>query len=261
MKNNTSEEFLEIDLTRLIAALWRRIGAIILAAVIGAAALGAYAATMVTPTYKAKALLYVNNRTLSLNTSTVNISTGEISAATSLVNTYIVILQSRTTLNQVIREANLSYTYDNLLKKISADSVNGTQIFSVSVTSSNPEEAALIANTIAKVLPDKIAEVVDGSSVRVVDYAVTPTTKVSPSLAKYAACGAFLAAFAVCAVVVVVELLDDAIHSEDFVTQTYGIPSLAVIPDFEAAQNAKGKYYSYYYSDYYSSGKDKGVAG
>ena len=264
MENNNSENVLEIDLTRLIGALWKRIWAIILAAVIGAAALGFYAATMVKPTYRAQALMYVNNRTLNLKaadiTSAISISSGEISAANSLVEMYIVIMESRTTLNEVIREANLSYTYDRLTDMITAGSVNNTPIFSVNVTSTDPEEAALIANTIAKVLPDKIAGVVDGTSVRVVDYAVTPTQKVAPSLSKYAICGALLGAFLVCAVVVVLELLDDAIHSADYVTQTYGIPALAVIPDFENLSGSKGKNYQYYYSDYYSGGKDKGVA-
>ena len=259
MENNNTENVLEIDLTRLIAALWKRIWAIILAAVIGAGALGVYAATMVKPTYSAQSLMYVNNRTLSLNTSTVNISSGEITAAASLVNTYIVILESRTTLNDVIREANLGYTYDKLKNMISCGSVNGTQIFSIKVTSTDPEEAALIANTIASVLPDKIAQVVDGASVRVVDYAVTPSHKVAPSISKYAAVGALLAAFIVCAIVVVFELLDDAVHSADYVSQTYGIPNLAVIPDFESLSGKnKGKDYNYYYYDYYSKGK--GVA-
>lgn len=262
MENKKPESFLEIDVTRLLGALWRKIWAIILAAVIGAGAFFTYASMMITPTYRAQALMYVNNRNITLSTSSVNISTGEISAASALVNTYTVILKSRNTLNEVIREANLKYSYERLKGMITAASVNETQIFSITVTSTDPEEAALIANTVAKVLPDKIAEIVDGSSVRVVDYAVTPTGKVAPKLSKYAVEGAFIGALLVCAVVIVVELLDDAIHSEDYITQTYGIPSLAVIPDLDAALNEKGKYYNYYYYDYFSAGKvkDKEVA-
>ena len=61
---------------------------------------------------------------------------------------------------------------------IQTESVNETEVFSITVTCDDPHEAEHIANTIARVLPDKISNVVEGSSVRVVDYAVVPSGKV-----------------------------------------------------------------------------------
>lgn len=124
-----------------------------------------------TPKYEAEALMYVNNTSASLGNTSFSISSSELTAAQSLADTYIIILKARTTLNEVIEKEDLDYTYEELYDMISSDAVNGTEVFSICVTSEDPEEAKNIANAIARILPDKISGIVDGSSVRVVDYA------------------------------------------------------------------------------------------
>ena len=47
---------------------------------------------------------------------------------------------------------------------ITASAVNGTEIFEIVVTNPDNQKAELIANTIADVLPKKIANIVEGSS-------------------------------------------------------------------------------------------------
>ena len=238
-----------IDLLRLIKALWHRAWAIILSAILfGGVAFG-YAAFLITPTYQSQVMIYVNNSSISFGNTSVSISSSEIYAAQSLADTYVVILESRTTLEQVIEEAGLDCTYSELLAMISADSVNSTEIFSVTVTNSDPVMAAEIANTIAEILPDRIAEIVEGSSVVIVDTAVAATSKSSPSITKYTAIGILAGIVLSCFIIVVLELMDDVIHDEDYLIETYNIPVLAVIPDLTAKKK------SGYYSSYY--GKDR----
>ena len=55
---------------------------------------------------------------------------------------------------------------------ITASAVNGTEIFEIVVTNPDNQKAELIANTIADVLPKKIANIVEGSSVRIVDLSL-----------------------------------------------------------------------------------------
>ena len=127
---------------------------------------------------------------------------------------------------------------------ISAESVNSTEVFSIEVTSPDPQEAELLANTIARVLPEKIASIVEGSSARIVDYAVVPAKKDSPSLAKYTAIGALLGFVLACGIIVVRELMDEQIHDSDYLIQTYDIPVLAVIPDLLSTKNSNDYYQS-----------------
>ena len=75
---------------------------------------------------------------------------------------------------------------------VSASAVSGPEIFSITVTSADPVEAQRIVDTIVDILPDRIAEVVDGSSVRLVDYPVIATRRTSPSYTKYAMIGLIL---------------------------------------------------------------------
>lgn len=244
----TEDTYFEIDVLKLLQALWRRAWALVLAALVcGGIALG-YTTFLVTPLYKASALLYVNNSSISVGNTQLSISPSELSAAQSLVDTYLVILKTRTTLNKVIEEAQLPYSYKDLSSMISAAAVNSTEIFEIVVTNPNPQEAELIANTIAQVLPERISAIVDGSSVRIVDYAIVPSVKASPSLTKNTAIGMFIG-FALAAIaVVLMDIFDDQIHSSDYLMQNFDIPVLAVIPELLSSSKSSSYYYqnSYY---------------
>ncbi len=242
-----TEEFIEIDILRLFKAVWQKLWALVLAAVIfGAAAFG-YSYLLIEPTYKARALLYVNNSSFSVGNTSFNISTSSLSAAQELVNTYIVILKARTSLNEIIEYAELDRTYSELQGMISAAPVNSTEIFEVVVTSTDPAESEKIANAIATLLPKRIAEIVDGSSVRVVDYAIIPTSRSGPSYTKNTFIGIVAGIVFAIAIIVLRELFDVFVREEQYISQTYPYPILAAIPNM---RNTKS-------NGYYSSSSDK----
>ena len=156
----------------------------------------------------------------------------------------MVILNSRTTLDQVRAAARVTYTDRELQKMIQAQAVNSTEVFEVTVTSEDPQEAQKIANTIAQVLPSRISSVVEGSSVRVVDYAQLPSGKAAPSLPRYTVLGMAAGFLLSCAALVLRELLDNQIRGEDYLLQAYPqVPVLAVIP--ELLQRTEGYGYGY----------------
>lgn len=238
--NNNGE--VEVDLFQMAQALWRRAWTIILVSAIFAVGTLGITAFFVRPLYKAEALMYVNSNDISVGSTKLSISAAELTAAQSLVETYIVIMNTRTTLNEVIAQTGVTYDYEELKEMISASSVNSTEIFSITVTSPSPKEAETLANAIAQILPEKIASIVDGSSARIVDYAVEPAEKASPSLLKNTLIGFILGFVLSCGVVVVLELMDDLIHDSDYLVQTYDIPVLAVIPDL-LSTTASNAYY------------------
>ena len=182
---NKESEYIQIDLLKIAEGILRRFWLVTLCMLLCGALLFSYAAFYLSPQYEASVMVYVNNSSFSVGATTFSISASEISAARGLVDTYLVILRTRTTLNEVIRVGELDYTYEELVGMITAESVNETEVFSVSVTSGDPYEAEHIANTIARVLPDKIAAIVEGSAARIVDYAVVPSRKVAPSIRNY----------------------------------------------------------------------------
>ena len=172
--NRNKTDYYEIDLLRLAGALWKKLWLIVLVTLLcGALAFG-YTFFLVTPLYKATAMMYVNNSAISVGSAKVSISAGDLAASQSLVDTYTVILKTRGTLNEVISRTGVPYSYQQLTKMVQAEAVNSTEVFSIDVTSPDPQEAELIANAIADILPDRIADIVEGSSVKIVDYAIVP---------------------------------------------------------------------------------------
>lgn len=246
-------DMIEIDLLKLVLILWRKAWAIILSAIImGGIAFGV-TYNFIAPEYEASIKVYVNN-TNQANTTTLTQS--DLYVAKQLVSTYIVTLESRTTLNQIITEAGLDYDAEELEKMISAAAINDTEVFEVTVTSEDAKEAALIANTIADILPSRITEIVENSSVRIVDYAIINEEPVSPSYVKNVAIGVMAGIVVSVALIFLQFVLDNKIHSEEYLIEHYKYPILAVIPDLNT--NSKQKYYKKKKS-YYSNTADSSV--
>ena len=252
--NNKQEEY-EIDLLKLIKFLWSKTLVIILISLVVASLVFGYTYMFITPTYTATASIYVNNSSISVGATRLTVSASELSASNNLVYTYIFILQSRTTLEDVITQAGLPYTYKQLGKMIEAKSVTNTAAFNVTVTSTSPTEAELIANTIANVLPERISEIVDGSNVRIVDYAIVPSGRSAPSFTLNTVIGILIGGFLAVVIFTIKFLIDEqndvVIHSADELRELYpDISVLTMIPDMRLSEK-KG----YYYSSYYGSDK------
>ena len=136
----------------------------------------------------------------------------------------------------------IDYTYSQLKSMVSAEPYGETEIFKIKVTTPDPRVSAKIANTIADVLPDRVSEIIDGCSVRLVDKAVVSSAKASPSITKNTILGFIFGAFIACAVIVVMFFLDDTIYDEEYLLQTYDIPVLAKIPNL---LNEEKEHYGY----------------
>ena len=244
MENKTNGNFLVIDLVYIAKALWKKVWIILLSGILAGAAGFSIAAFAITPTYSSEVMLYVNNTSSSSGNPNFSISSSEITAAQSLVKTYSEILKNRTTLQKVIDETGVSYTWEEVSKMIKTAPANKTEIMKVTVTAEDPYEAAMIANGIAEVLPIRVAEIIDGATMEVVSYAVPVLEKVAPSITKFTAYGLIIGIALAVGVVWIFALLDDTIHDEEYVIKNYECPILARVPDLI---NSGGKHYGYYY--------------
>lgn len=243
-----NKEYYSIDLLHILKMLWKRVWLIVLVGVLCAGIGFSIASFVVAPKYSSSIKLYVNNK-VDLGNTGIALSASEITAAQSLVKTYIVILESRTTLNMVLEEAGLSdkYTYKDLSGMIEASSVNETEIFYVKVTTENAEDSYLLAKSISSVLKTRIDLIINGADMKNVDLAVQPEKNpqpVSPSVTKYTGVGLLLGVFLTCLILAFAALMDDTIHDEEYISQNYKYPILAKIPDLVAGGSKEYSYYS-----------------
>ncbi len=242
-ENSNKQEYYIIDFLHIARSVWHRIWIVILSGVIVGALGFSYATFFIPPKYSSSVMLYVNNSSL-LGNTTFSISSSELTAAQGLVKTYTVILKNRTTLNEVIEKTGLNYTYEEVYNMLEAKSVNETEVLRVTVTNEDPYEAAAIANCIAEVLPKRISDVIEKSSMKVVDLGVVNTKKVSPSITSYTQTGILLGGLVALIVLVILALLDGTIHDEEYILKNFDYPILAKVPNLLGVSE---KSYSYYY--------------
>lgn len=243
-KEKNTQEYYAIDLLHIVKTLWKRAWAIVLSGLLAAAIGFSIAAFMIVPKYSSSIMLYVNNNSVSLGGASFSISSSQISAAQSLVKTYVELLNNRTTMEKIIEKADVPYTYQQLSGMITAGPSNDTEILKVTVVSENPYEASKIANCIAEVLPVRVSEIIDGASMEVVDSAVPNLGKISPSISGYTAIGLLLGILLSAIVLIILAMLDDTIHDEEYVLRTYHYPILAKVPDLLSASAKQYGYYS-----------------
>ena len=244
--NSQGAEVAELDLRRLVQPLLNKAWQIGLVTIL--CGIFAYVASvmLLTPKYEASALFYVNN-SVSLGDASVSISNGDIVTSKSLVDSYIVILKSRATLMDVIDYADSNKTYEQLSGMISATDVGGTEIFRVTVTSPDPKEAEVLANAIAHVIPKRIGSIIEGSSAKVVDYAVLPKGPSYPNNVNNMMLG-LLIGFALSAgFIILVEIFDVTIKDEEDLKNCCSYPILATVPDMNRSSKRGYGYYSRYY--------------
>ena len=231
----------EIHMKQMIYALLHKSWIIGLASVLCAVLALVGSIYLITPQYESSTTFYVNNSTFSIS-NVGSISAGDLSAAQDLVNSYIVILESREALLDVIDYSGVNRTYGELRSMISAASVNGTEIFKVVVRSSDPVEAEQIANAIKHLLPNRIKTIIEGTSAKVVDSPVVATSPCSPSYLLNTLIGLIVGFLCSTLAVILGEFFDVTIRSEEDIQASCTYPVLAAVPDMTA--QSKGVYYT-----------------
>ena len=249
-----NNEEVEIDLQRILEAVIRKAWVVSVVSITGALLALLITIFAITPMYKSSAMFYVNNSALTVGDASLSISSGDLVTSRGLVDSYIVILKTRETLNDVIDYAGVDKSYSQVSGMISAAAVNETEIFEVVVTSADPQEAEKIANAIAYILPKRISSIIEGTSAKVVDAAVVPSKPSSPSYTKNTLLGFLLGFVLTVGIIALEEIFDISIRDEDDIAQSCNHPILASVPDM-ASHSKGGNYYNYGYG--YGEKSDK----
>lgn len=242
------EKTKELNIQELLFAVLHRIWLVILAALIGGMSMFIITKQFITPMYASTITMYVNNSTKLHGEDLITaITSSDLATSERLVSTYVSILKSNTVMEKVsenvFQTTGVRVNASEIRAAMSAASVNETEVFTVRINHRNPQMAATIANAIATVAPDEIASIVEGSSTKVVDYAKVPTAPYEPNTTQNTLLG-FAAGLALAlGLIVIMELLDVRVRSEEDLARLSSAPILGVIPDFEV-EGEKGYAYT-----------------
>ncbi len=240
---NATRGGLEIDLQKLLWAYMKRWWMFLVGGLLAAVIALVVTANFVTPTYRASVTVYVNN--VSAGQQIEYISSTNLATAQRLVNTYVNIIESDAVLTDVAEKGNLPYSPDELRSMMSAAQKDETEIFTVSITHTDPVMAAKVANTIADVAPEKIGGIVEGSSTKIIDYANVPTAPSSPNVMKSVVLGALIGIVLALIYVTILFLLDVRVKDAEDLESIFDYPVLGQIPVFAVADMKKKSGYGY----------------
>lgn len=127
-------------------------------------------------------------------------------------------------------ESGLGYTHDQILKMISMQQKNETEILVVSVKSPNPQHSYIILQTLMKSADEQIQAVVEGGGVKILDEPELPETYSTPNFMRNTQVGAIVGLLVSAFVVFLIDFLDNKIKDAEQITKQFGYPVLGEIP-------------------------------
>lgn len=224
-----------IDLAELLAHCIAKWKMIVLLTLIGGLVSFVITAFFITPKYKATSTIYV----LSNKSSAVNLS--DLQIGTQLTPDYMKLFKMWEVHEQVIRNLNLPYNYDQVGKMLSVTNDANTRLLDVSVTSPSAEEAAAMANEYAKVASQYISETMSTDKPNIVSVALVPDNPDSPKLTLNVVIGV-IAGFVIAIIIIIVRMVsDDKYKTPDDIKKYTGLATLAVIALDNRVSETKAK--------------------
>ncbi len=243
IRENKTKDELVIDLPHIISVLFGRLWIIAMAAFLCAGIGFGYSTFALEPMYSSRAQMYVNNKSVGI--AGITLGNSDLIASQGLVPLVIQFLTAYDTLDEINRKAELDISADELKSMLAVKQTADTQAFDIIVTSSDPYLSYRIAKTITETLPERMTSLMaEGVSVKIVDSARVNLRKVSPNITQYTAVGFLIGFLVACTALTVLAIMDDAIHDENYLIETFEFPLLAKIPDLYDNADSKYSYYS-----------------
>ncbi|ACV63621.1 lipopolysaccharide biosynthesis protein [Desulfofarcimen acetoxidans DSM 771] len=135
--------------------------------------------TVLSPVFKASTTLMVFKQ--SEVAVPYEVSIGTITLNQKIVKTYAELARSTLILEEVIKQNELKMSIEDLRQKVNVELLGDTEFLKISVESSNPTMSAMLANSMAKVLLEKVADILNFDNLRVVDAASPPSSPIWPN--------------------------------------------------------------------------------
>ncbi|MDM7862355.1 Wzz/FepE/Etk N-terminal domain-containing protein [Staphylococcus borealis] len=175
------------------------------------------------PKYEANTQVLVNQKE-----KNAELMAQEVQSNIQLVNTYSEILKSPRIIEDVAKK-NSKYSAEDIKGMLTVTTQAESQILNVTVKNGSKKDAEKVANDIANVFSDKMPEIMNVDNVSVLSKANGTATKVSPNLLLNLAIGLILGIIIAMMIVVLKELFDRRIRTEEDVKRELDIPVLGSI--------------------------------
>lgn len=222
----------EIDLKELFQMFWNKKIHILLITLIFIVIGTIYTIGFVTPMYTSSTTLVLaaSDKPTDANKLTSTITTTDVTLNSKLVETYRVILQTNDVLREVISNLGINISEEEIKNNITVSAVENTEVIEISVKNENASNAAKIANEIAKVFSKKVGEIYNINNVYILDEAKVSTNPSNINHMKDIVIFAFIGIVISAMYVLIANMLDTTVKTQEDIEKTIKIPVLANIP-------------------------------
>lgn len=141
-----------------------------------------------------------------------------------------VIMKDPTIMDKVVQDLNLKRSPEALAGQIAVQSIDTSQVVSISVIDSDPTLAASIANTTAKVFKEEIPNIIGFQDVQLLSEAKVVPVPINDSGNRMIMIGFIIGLVAGIGLVFLLDSLDDSVKSENDVEVFLGVPVLGKVP-------------------------------
>lgn len=230
----------ELDLKELFFMFWNKKLEIILITLVLVAVGVGYSYFWVKPEYTSTTSLVLAQSSSSGQAGDGAISTTDLTMNSKLVSTYSELIKRKAILGQVCENLNIPESdIQELRGKIKVNSAKNTEIIEISVTNKDPNKAAAIANEIAKVFSEKIVEIYNISNVYLLDRAEANAIPSNINHMKDIVIFGFVGLVIAAVYVLIANMLDNTIKTEQDVETTTELLVLSSIPNYDVEIKSK----------------------
>ncbi|MDM5211542.1 Wzz/FepE/Etk N-terminal domain-containing protein [Peribacillus sp. NJ4] len=223
-----------ISIKDIFKTLKKRWKLIMLLTLIAALISGTISYFLLTPVYQSSTLILVNQK------QTENqLDSTQIRSNIDMINTYSVIIKSPAILKKVIDELKLDQSVEQLSEKITINSQENSQVFSLTVQDSNPSQAVEIANTVSETFEKEIKDIMNVDNVSVFAKAEIKEnpTPVKPNPLLNIAIAVVVGLMAGVGLAFLLEYMDNTIKDEDDIERLLELPILGSIQKITQVHN------------------------
>ena len=173
------------------------------------------------------------NETSQIPVESDSITTSDIALNAQLVSTYSELVKSKKVLRKVISNLNSDIAEETLRKKVVVDSVKDTELIRINVTNEDPVVAEKIANEIAKVFTENIAELYSINNVHILDEAEVENEPSNVNHVKDIAIFTFMGIVVACTYILILNMFDTTVKSVEDIEKMLNLPVLVTIPMYD----------------------------
>ncbi|MFB5932476.1 YveK family protein [Peribacillus frigoritolerans] len=215
-----------ISIKDIFKTLKKRWKLIMLLTLLAALISGTISYFLLTPVYQSSTQILVNQKQ-----SENQLDSTQIRSNIDMINTYSVIIKSPAILEKVIDELELEQSVEQLSQKITINSQENSQVFSLTVQDSNPSQAVEIANTVSETFQKEIKDIMNVDNVSVLSKAEIKEnpTPVKPNPVLNIVIAVVVGLMAGIGLAFLLEYMDNTIKDEDDIERLLDLPLLGSI--------------------------------